>query len=240
MQITKESSEHICKTCGCIFKAAPSSLAKYCSKKCMYARNDTTRNCECCGKAFRSPPSQLHVKTCSTDCGYKMRVIPHANPSLCRCKQCGVEFFESPSHADRRVYCSTVCRDTSPEYRKSARSRTTGSSNAAWQGGISVVAVSCTGKSYTRSRPEKENAKLARRRATKKLACVPWADRERVDWFYAEAQRLTKSTGMEYHVDHIVPLTSRLVCGLHNEFNLQLLPALDNLRKHNRYWPGMW
>lgn len=40
-------------------------------------------------------------------------------------------------------------------------------------------------------------------------------------------------------VDHIVPIKSQIVCGLHNEFNLQVIPSRDNRAKSNRYWPHM-
>jgi len=42
-------------------------------------------------------------------------------------------------------------------------------------------------------------------------------------------------TGIEWHVDHTVPLHGKEVSGLHIWSNLQVIPKLENLRKGNTH-----
>lgn len=85
---------------------------------------------------------------------------------------------------------------------------------------------------------EKFNAYAAKRRAAKKQAVPPWADLDAIKRIYAEAAKLTKSTGIPHQVDHIYPLQSDYMCGLHVETNLQILTQSENVSKGNRTWPG--
>lgn len=73
--------------------------------------------------------------------------------------------------------------------------------------------------------------KAARRRACQ----APWADEDKIQAIYAEARRLTVETGIEHHVDHIIPIKGDIVCGLHVETNLRIVPAAENLRKKNKF-----
>ncbi len=83
------------------------------------------------------------------------------------------------------------------------------------------------------------NRRQQEREATKLKATPEWMDPRYVQMFYDMAAEATELTGVKHHVDHIVPLRSALVCGLHCEHNLQVLPAADNIRKSNRVWPDM-
>ena len=81
-------------------------------------------------------------------------------------------------------------------------------------------------------------ARSAKRRAYKLKATPAWLTKEQaheIQNFYWLAQDLRAVTGEEYHVDHIVPLNGKNICGLHVPWNLQVLPADINLSKGNRY-----
>jgi len=60
-----------------------------------------------------------------------------------------------------------------------------------------------------------------------------WANAAAMKRIYDRAALLNKE------VDHIVPLNSPIVCGLHCEDNMQVLTSLENSAKSNRWWPDM-
>jgi hypothetical protein len=93
-------------------------------------------------------------------------------------------------------------------------------------------------QAFKRRHPAKVVEMSNRRRAAKVGATPSWARQDRIDQVYLECEIL-KAQGVDCHVDHIVPLLSKLVCGLHCEANLQVITAKENLTKGNRYWPDM-
>jgi hypothetical protein len=83
-------------------------------------------------------------------------------------------------------------------------------------------------KRWAAKNPKYGKARSAKYRATKKQAIPKWADLEKIAKFYNNCPE-------GYHVDHIVPLQGKLVCGLHVENNLQYLTAESNWKK-GRTW----
>lgn len=73
------------------------------------------------------------------------------------------------------------------------------------------------------------------RKACKLQRTPSWSDLSKIREIYKECSVISKSTGIPHHVDHIVPLQGKLVCGLHVPNNLQILPAGENLKKHNKF-----
>lgn len=76
--------------------------------------------------------------------------------------------------------------------------------------------------------------KTRRRFAALRRATPAWADRNKILEIYEQCRDISEATGIKHHVDHIVPLVSPLICGLHVEWNLQIIPATDNLTKSNK------
>lgn len=82
-------------------------------------------------------------------------------------------------------------------------------------------------RGYARALCAKWNASLL-------MACPSWVDWSAVQTIYREAVRITRETGIQHDVDHIVPLQSQTVCGLHVPWNMQILTHSENARKGNR------
>lgn len=68
-----------------------------------------------------------------------------------------------------------------------------------------------------------------------KQATPSWVNRVAINAICKEAVLRQEREGIPYHVDHIVPIRGKLVCGLHVPWNLQILVATENCRKGNKH-----
>ena len=92
-------------------------------------------------------------------------------------------------------------------------------------------------KQYRAENPGYNNVHTQNRRARTFQAMPAWADVEEIKAIYVMSAVITRLTGIKHHVDHFYPLKSDIVCGLHNEYNLRIIPAAENQAKGNSF-PG--
>jgi hypothetical protein len=87
---------------------------------------------------------------------------------------------------------------------------------------------------WMRANPEKRRAIYDERVALLTRATPGWVDWDAIEQVYQESSRLTADTGVLHHVDHVIPLKGKTVCGLHVHNNLRAVPADVNRRKANK------
>lgn len=90
-------------------------------------------------------------------------------------------------------------------------------------------------KKWQKENPHKLVANNIKYQLTKERAMSKWADQSLIEDIYKEAKDLTELTGIQFHVDHIIPLRGKKVSGLHVESNLQIMTAKENVKKNNQY-----
>lgn len=93
-------------------------------------------------------------------------------------------------------------------------------------------------KDWEKRNKDRCRAKYSRRRTAKLKAIPSWLTNEQkqeIDLIYSHARDCEIVSGEKYHVDHIIPLQGKNVCGLHVPWNLQVLPADLNFSKGNRF-----
>jgi len=108
---------------------------------------------------------------------------------------------------------------------------------AAWWEAYSAANREAIREGRTRwasANPGKVAEAKTRRRIAESRAIPAWANISLVAAYYTMAAAMTKASGVRHEVDHIEPLRGKHVCGLHNEFNLQVVRGRENARKGNR------
>ncbi|MFZ2540858.1 MAG: hypothetical protein WAW75_03670 [Gallionella sp.] len=132
------------------------------------------------------------------------------------------------------------CRAAQAKYRAAYPERCKAS-------GAKYLAKNSEKKKASQTKRRKDNlhrdaANSSRKRAAKINAIPKWfgeLDELIIQEAHSLAKQRTKVTGFKWHVDHEVPLQSKLVCGFHIGCNIQVIPASTNISKGNRHWLNM-
>lgn len=237
-----------CKTCGKVLPLDSYSVTP--------SGKGRKRSCKCCVKAARDAwlvANADKVKAIKRKHYEKVRDDFTPNNSARVCVTCK-KFKEADQFAEKSVARCKCCKAASDlTYRRNNKEKLkVKAKEYYWSNRENQLAYSCA---WQRANPErvairnnkwaaknkgKLNAYVAKRRAQKFKATPAWADPEKIKGFYDTSQGLSMLLGEWYEVDHIVPLQSDIVCGLHCEANLQVLLLSENRSKCNRWWPDMW
>ena len=90
---------------------------------------------------------------------------------------------------------------------------------------------------YKQNNPELYKALTSFRRKRNQQATPKWltfAQKKEIRSLYMIAQTTSQITGIQYVVDHIIPLIHEDVCGLHVPWNMQVMTQEENLKKSNK------
>ena len=223
-----------CKTCES--KAHKIIRDRYAARNPDDAPFVSEKICNECKKLL--PASEFGIVMSNKD-GLK----PYCKP--CESKRHNIWVDSDPKRIIKRIIDSKKWRNENPERMKATQKE--------WrEKNIEKVRKYSLAnrKKYMKLYPERDvatrrrltlsgkNAAYSSKRRTQKLnATPPWLDMEDLYIVYELAQEKSKETGEIWEVDHIDPLQSKYVCGLHIFANLELVSRFDNRSKGNKFTP---
>ena len=141
----------------------------------------------------------------------------------CKKEQPKANFYTDRSHKDSLSSNCKSCKDKVNKIYQKENSAKVNAKNSRWKKNNLVSAQRLS----------------AKRRAVKKQATPDWltaAQLEEMVDIYKQAKELEQIFfNRKFHVDHIIPLQGKDVCGLHVPWNLQILTAEENIKKGYSY-----
>lgn len=162
------------------------------------------------------------------------------------CKECY-------SEKDRKTYCSNLEKNkkrgiafywSNPEKQKKLRRERYAKNPEQYIAYIKEYSLKNWDKIKKTRRVRYEKTKFevmaynALRRADKIKATPSWLNNEhkkQIRDMYKQAAKMTVSTGVVHHIDHIFPLRGKGFNGLHVPWNLRIVTKLENLKKTNKF-----
>jgi len=93
-------------------------------------------------------------------------------------------------------------------------------------------------KQHRKNNPEWSKAVYILYRKKRKECTPPWLSKEQKYQIFKlrkTARDLEIETGVPHHVDHIVPVMGKTVCGLTVPWNLQIITKQSNQQKSNKF-----
>ena len=135
----------------------------------------------------------------------------------------------------RRTYCKSCHNKQKKQWRIANADKIARQKQEYYQKNKQHILSRCS--KYAEENPNIGSTKSAKYRANKLNATPAWLTEDDNFVFnevYEMAKLRSENTGVEHHVDHIVPLQGIEAKGLHVWWNLQIIPASENLSKSNK------
>lgn len=164
------------------------------------------------------------------------RYVCHSVCVLCSSARCAAHYRKNPDKI--RAQSAAWQRDNPDKARehKNSWARANPDKTGAWKR-ANPDKERARKAAWQRANPDNMRVRVARRRSKKLLRTPAWADHDKIAKVYLLAAFAIELTGVPHHVDHEIPLQSKLVSGLHVHTNLRVVPSTENARKSNKFAP---